>query len=214
MRWFCLASALNGPPVMLITLEMSFVMASTMLQVMRCKQGRSMSFQLICKTNLFFLFACLASAAYGAEPGKAYIYDAKEPGDNRALVVDIVTRNVEIQDQRSADMNASIGDLGGGFDDCGNEAFFCLTGLLEIIIPKSMPMKQWQYHGLSCQSTARPGSDTFRITCRSPRYRGSPSFTYSLSRGVLSIDSSPAGGARGGFELRGQLGLFSPGNNP
>lgn len=92
--------------------------------------------------------------------------------------------------------------------------YFCLTGMLEIVIPKSMPKKQWRYHDVSCQATALPGGDAFRIACSSPKYRGHPSFSYSLSRGVLSIDSSPLGGERGGFTLRGQLGLFAPGKHP
>jgi len=173
-----------------------------------------MSLRALWMAAILFLVACAAPAAHDAEQGRVYVYDAKEQGDNRALVIDIATGNVEVRDKRSAHMDVPHGDLGGGFDDCSNEAFFCLTGLLEIVIPKSMPVKQWQYHGLTCQGAAQAGDDAFRITCTSSRYRGRPTFTYSVSRGVLSIDSSPVGGERGGFELRGQRGLFSPGNNP
>lgn len=158
--------------------------------------------------------AGVAPVAHSAEPSAVYIYDAKGVDDNRALVIDAVSRNVEIQDKRSARVDAPRGDVGGSYDDCGDAGFFCLTGLLEIVVPKSMPMKHWQYRDMACQSVAQPGSDAFRITCRSPRFRGTPTYTYSLSRGILSIDSSPIGGARGGFALRGQHGLFSPGARP
>jgi len=160
------------------------------------------------------LAACLVPAAHGAENGKGYIYDATGAGDNRALVIDLVTSYVEVQTKTDVRIGAMFTDLGGTYEGCGNEAFFCLTGALEIVIPKSMPMKKWQYHGLSCKSVGEPKGDAFRITCRSPNYRGRPTFTYSLSRGVLSIDSSPVVGSRGEFKLRGQRGLFSPGNNP
>ncbi|BDU21004.1 hypothetical protein [Dyella sp. GSA-30] len=163
---------------------------------------------------MVLLAAHLLPVAYGSEPAKGYIYDAADAGDNRALVIDVVTRNVEIQSKAKAHIDAPLGDLGGGYDDCGNEKFFCLTGLLEIVIPKAMPMKQWGYHGLFCKGVAQPRGDIYRIACRSSKYRGHPTYTYSRSRGVLSIDSSPIGGARGGFQLRGEYGLFSPGSNP
>jgi len=159
------------------------------------------------------LIASLAFAAHSAEPGKVYVYDAKDADDNRALVIDVATRNVEVQDKRSAHMATPAGDLGGGYDDCSNAAFHCLTGLLEIVIPKAMSMPRWEYHGMSCEAVAQPGGDVFRIVCKSPKYRGRPTYTYSLSRGVLSIDSSPIGGARGNFALRGRYGLFSAGNS-
>lgn len=160
------------------------------------------------------LVACLVSAVHGTENGKGYIYDAKEAGDNRALVINVVNSNVDIQDKSEVRADVMLSEFGGSYEDCGNEIFFCLTGALEIVIPKSMPMKQWEYHGLSCKSVGKPEGDVTRITCRSRNYRGRPTYTYSLSRGVLSIDSSPVGGARGGFELRGQYGLFSLGSNP
>lgn len=161
-----------------------------------------------------FWVICLIPAAYGAENGNGYVYDAAAGGHNGALVINRANRYVEVQDKSDVRIGAMLTDLGGFYEDCGNEAFFCLTGALEIIIPKSMPMKQWQYHGLSCTSVGELGGDAFRITCRSPSYRGRPAFTYSLSRGILAIDSSPVGGGRERYELRGQRGLFSPGSNP
>lgn len=173
-----------------------------------------MSPQTMFKIITCLLLTALTPTAHGAEQGKTYIYDAKEAGDNRALVIDAVAHNAKIQDKRSVHDEASSGDLGGNYDDCSDETYFCLTGMLEIIIPRSMPKQHWQHHDVSCRATALPGSDAFRITCRSPKYRGHPSLSYSLSRGVLSIDSSPIGGERGGFVLRGQLGLLAPGKHP
>jgi hypothetical protein len=76
-------------------------------------------------------------------------------------------------------------------------------------------MKKWQYLGLSCKGVGEPGGDVIHVTCSSSRmYHTGTTFTYSRSRGVLSFGNSRIGGTRGGFVLRGQLGLFSPGRNP
>ena len=161
------------------------------------------------------LAACLAPAAHGAENGKGYIYDAMNAGDNRAVVVNRVTGYVGIQDKRDVSVDTMVGDFGGSYEDCGNDIFFCLAGPLDIIIPKSMSMKQWKYKGLSCKKIGKPEGDAIRVTCSSSRlYHTGTSFTYSRSRGVLSFGNSRIGGTRGGFVLRGQRGLFSPGNNP
>jgi hypothetical protein len=154
----------------------------------------------------------LMPAARSAEQAKGFIYAATDKSSTVAIVVDVGRRGVEIQDKRSA--RISIDDeFVGNYEECGNEAFYCAGGLLEIVIPKNMPMKQWEYHGLSCQSVAQSGGDLYRITCRSPKYRGRPTFTYSLSRGVVSIESCPIGGSNE-YELRGERGLFFPGSNP
>lgn len=169
-----------------------------------------------CTTNaaaLIFLFAPVASSA---EKCGVYVYDATNAGDNRAIVVDRITRHVGIQDKRNVRPGASDGDFGSSYEDCGNDTFYCLSGPLDIVIPKSMTMKQWNYVGLSCKKK-RPHNGVFSITCTSSRiYRTGTSFTYSPSRGVLSFDNSPVGGVvhGHGFALRGQHGLFSTGNNP
>ncbi len=160
------------------------------------------------------LAICLVPAAHGAENAKGYIYDAIGEGSNAALVIDRASRYVEVQNKDDVHMGAMLTDLGGDYEDCGNKAFFCLAGALVVVIPKSMPMKQWQYHGLFCKSISEPRSDAFRITCRSRNYLGRPTYTYSLLRGVLSIESSPVTGGRERYVLRGERGLFSPGNNP
>jgi hypothetical protein len=168
-----------------------------------------------CAASVIFLTALPALASHRIENGKGYIYDAITAGDNRAVVVNRLTRDVSIQDKREASIDAMPGEFSGSYRDCGNETFFCLAGPLDIVIPKSMPMKQWQYHGLSCKKVGETEGDVIRVTCSSSRhYHTGTSFTYSLSRGVLAFGNSPVGGTRGGFRLRGQRGLFSPGCNP
>lgn len=153
------------------------------------------------------------SLALGAGQDRGYIYDGTGRANNLAVVIDVAKPWVEIYHKAEARIGSRGGDFGGEYEDCGNEAFYCMTEGLEIVIPKSMPMNQWRYHGLDCQSVALSGGDIYRITCQSSEYRGRPTFTYSLSRGVLSIDSSPVAG-KYRYELRGERGLFSPGNNP
>lgn len=164
---------------------------------------------------IIYMAAFLVPAAHGADSCRGYIYDAISEGDNRAVVVNRITRYVGIQDKRNARVDASVGEFGGFYEDCSSEIFYCLAGPLDIVVPKSMSIKQWQYHGLSCKIIGRPEGDVFRITCSSSRlYRTGTSFTYSLSRGILSFGNSRVGGTRGGFVLRGQRGLFSLGSNP
>lgn len=164
-------------------------------------------------TVIVTLVSSLIPAVRGAQQDRGYIYDGTGRANNLSIVIDVVKPWVEIYHKADARIGSMGGDFGGEYEDCGNETFYCMTEGLEIVIPKAMPMKRWKYHGLTCQSAALPGKGVYRITCRSPKYRGQPTYTYSLSRGVLSIDSSPiAGGYR--YELRGELGLFSPGNNP
>ncbi|SHM47946.1 hypothetical protein SAMN05428972_3745 [Rhodanobacter sp. OK091] len=174
-----------------------------------------MRLNVFCVAAVISLVAFPVPNAHGTEKCNGYIYDAINAGDNRAVVVNRVTRDVGIQDKRDARVDAMPGDFSASYEDCGNEVFFCLAGPLDIVIPKSMPMKQWQYRGLSCKRIGEPEGDAIRVTCSSSRlYHTGTSFTYSRSRGVLSFGNSRVGGARGGFALRGQRGLFSPGCNP
>lgn len=155
----------------------------------------------------------LLLVAHSAEQVRGYIYDGTGRANSLSIVIDVTTHNVEIQGTARARIDTSRSEMTSAYEDCGNDAFYCLTGLLEIVIPKAMPMKQWKYHGLSCRSVAQPGGDAYRITCRSPKYHGRPTYTYSLSRGVVSIESSSIAGSYG-YKLRGENGLFSSGNNP
>lgn len=155
----------------------------------------------------------LLPVVHSAEQIRGYVYDGTGRVSNLSIVIDITTHDVEIQSKTRARINTSRSEMTSAYENCGNDTFYCLTGLLEIVIPKVMPMKQWKYHGLSCQSVAQPTGDTYRITCRSPKYRGRPTYTYSLSRGVVSIESSPIAGSYE-YTLRGENGLFSSGNNP
>ncbi|MDW2981392.1 MAG: hypothetical protein WBG81_11675 [Rhodanobacter sp.] len=150
----------------------------------------------------------LLPVVHSAEQVRGYIYDGTGKASSLSIVIDVITHDVEIQGTARARINTSRSEMTSAYEDCGNDAFYCLTGLLEIVIPKAMPMKQWKYHGLSCRSVAQPGGDAYRITCRSPKYRGRPTYTYSLSRGVVSIESSPIGGTYE-YKLRGKNGLFS-----
>ena len=150
----------------------------------------------------------LVTVAHSSEQARGYIYDGVGKARHISIVIDVTTHDVEIQDKADARVGPSPTGLSQNYDDCGNDRFYCLTGMLEIVIPKAMPIKQWKYHGLACQSNAQPGGDAYRVKCRSPKYRGRPTYTYSLSRGVVSIESSPiAGDYR--YELRGEDGLFS-----
>ena len=161
----------------------------------------------------FVLIFRLVPVAHSAAQVAGYIYDGTGRSKNLSIVINVITHDVAIQGTADARINNPDDVISNNYEDCGNEDFYCLTGMLEIVIPKAMPMKQWQYHDVSCQSVAQPGGDAYRITCRSPKYRGRPTYTYSLARGVLSIDSSPVAGDYK-YEVRGKYGLFSSGIHP
>lgn len=155
----------------------------------------------------------LVTVARSSEQARGYIYDGVGDAKHTSIVIDVTTHDVEIQHKADARIGPSPTGLSHNYDDCGNDKFYCLTGMLEIVIPKAMPVRKWKYHGLSCKSVAQSGGDRFRVTCRSPKYRGRPTCTYSLSRGVVSINSSPVAGDYT-YELRGQFGLFSSRSDP
>lgn len=174
-----------------------------------------MRLRAFCVEVAICLTAFSGLAGSHTENDKGYIYDAITVGDNRAVVINRVTHDVSIQDKRNASVNAVPGEFSGAYEDCGNEAFFCLAGPLDIVVSKSMSIKQWHYNGLSCRRIGAPEGDAIRVTCSSSRHpRTETSFTYSPSRGVLLFGNSPIGGTRGGFRLRGQRGLFSPSCSP
>lgn len=155
---------------------------------------------------------CFVVVAQRTPSIEGYVYDSTEPGSNLAIVIDVTRRYVEVQDKSDVHIGSMLTDLGGTYTDCGSEAFLCLTGALEIVVPKSLGTEKWRYNGLSCSSVIEPRSDAFRITCQSPDYPGKHAFTYSPTRGVLSIDSSPVGGSNRSYKLRGRYGLLSTGS--
>lgn len=162
-------------------------------------------------TSIVAMVACLFPTAHGAEQVNGFIYAATDKASNMAIVIDAGRGWVDMQDKASARIGSPDGSLGGFYEECGNEAFYCVTGALEMVIPKAMPMREWKFHGLSCQSTPDPREDVFRIACRSPKHHGQPTYTYSLTRGVVSIESAPVWSS-GRFQLRGERGLFASGN--
>ncbi|WP_157798647.1 hypothetical protein [Dyella ginsengisoli] len=161
----------------------------------------------------FVLVFRLVPAADSAEQVAGYIYDGTGRSKSTSIVINVTTHDVAIQGKPDARINNPADVITNNYKDCSNKDFYCLTGMLEIVIPKAMPMKQWKYHDVSCQTVAQSRGDAYLITCRSPKYRGRPTYTYSLTRGVLSIESAPVAGDYR-YELRGKYGLFSPGVQP
>lgn len=150
----------------------------------------------------------MASATPSGKQISGYIYDGVGRADKLSIVIDASKYSARIEGTARASIATSDSEVVRDYDDCGNDAFYCATGMIEIVIPKAMPMEHWTYHGLSCRSVSQPVGDTYRISCRSPQYRGQPTYTYSISHGVVSIESSPIGGDHR-YELRGKRGLFS-----
>jgi|GEM_PF-1619566 len=163
------------------------------------------------------LVVLFAPHVRGTEKCTGYIYDATNAGDNRSIVVNRITHYVGLQDKRDAHIDDSFSISGSSCEDCGNDAFYGLSGPLDIVIPKPSAMKKWDYVGLSCKRAKELQGDAFLVTCTSSRlYHTGTRFIYSPSRGALSFGNSPVGGVvhGNGFTLRGQSGLFASGRNP
>lgn len=158
-----------------------------------------------------FFSSCI-TVAHGDEKTRTYIYDGVGEAKKTSIVVDFVNKNAELRDKGDA-LVPSLSGITHDFDDCSDSRYYCLSGMLEIVVPKNMPIEEWEFHGLSCRSVAQAVANTYRINCQSHKYRGHPTYTYSLYHGIVSIESSPVAGDYR-YELRGQDGLFSSENRP
>jgi hypothetical protein len=149
-----------------------------------------------------------ADAYISCTKDQRYVYDSSENNDNRAIVFDRATHLADVQDKSTTDAIHAT-EFGGVYEDCGNKHFFCLSGPLEIAIPKNISLANWQYHGLTCKSVATQKTGIYQVTCREAVRGNVFVVTYSVRRGILSFQHSPLGGDSL-FTLRGASGLFSP----
>jgi hypothetical protein len=155
------------------------------------------------------MFSLPASSCAGEIHG--YIYDGATKGDQRAIVINIATTWVGVQNRSDASIDAFSNGFGGEFRDCGNKLYFCIVGPLNFAIPKKLThfKQKYEFNGMSCESVATKISDVYRITCMAGG-RVASVMNFSMIRGVLSFRDTPIGG-RDLFKLRGSIGLFSNG---
>lgn len=158
-------------------------------------------------------FLVLAFAARAAHGDSTYIYDAKGKTDKRSIVIHRETGHVDIVDKEDATLEAPIG-LTDRYRNCGNAEFFCIEDAIDVVVPKVMPRDSWSYRDWSCRKTGEIDGDIIYAACEHVRLGIKTAITYSFSRGVLSFTGSRAGDAMSTYQLRGEFGMFSRGNNP
>lgn len=154
------------------------------------------------------LIGCLTSSVKAGGRSQGYIYDAVAIGDHRAIVINNITARVSIQSKSTASVDQTSSTFGGEFENCGNQIYHCITGPVDIIIPKKMTLADWQYHGVFCKSRAEQHINIYLVTCKSGVSGVETIVTFSVLRGVLSFKNTPLGG-RSLFKLRGYFGIFS-----
>lgn len=155
--------------------------------------------------SLLILFVSVATT-HAHAPSKAYIYDSVN--DSRTIVLNLTNSMLTFQDKSSVRID-EITEFGGSLQACGDEEYFCLTGSIDIVIPKVLSSMTWTYHDVSCVAKLiSKDSRVYKIVCYGPGRDIGTEVEYSYSRGVVSVmDGTPSDQTR--FELRGEYGLFS-----
>ncbi len=152
--------------------------------------------------------SCVNSYAVTSCVDQGYIYDAVGSDDKRAIVVDLSDKYISMQDKRQINIKSRSSEFAGKYTDCGNRSFFCISGPLEIVIPRDVSTMSWDYNHMSCSSHKTHRVGVFLATCVFGPRKRIITITYSALHGVLSFRNSPLGGDYI-FELRGPDGLFS-----
>lgn len=139
---------------------------------------------------------------------KAYIYDSVD--DPRAIVFNLNGGSFTFQDKNFVHID-EITEFGGSLQVCGDPEYFCLSGSIDLVIPKVLSSMNWTYHGVTCSSNLLSRySGVYKISCLGPGRDSGTEVEYSSFHGVISIsDGAPGDQTR--FELRGECGFFASG---
>lgn len=103
------------------------------------------------------LIACGMTARAQA-PSRAYIYDSAD--DSRAIVLNLTNGMLTFQDKKFVRVD-EITEFRGSIQICDDGKYFCLTGAIDLVIPKVLSSTKWNYHGVTCSASLRKRSSTF-----------------------------------------------------
>jgi hypothetical protein len=149
-------------------------------------------------------FALLLVLAVPTGPSTGgFIYD--QQGSDRADVFNLRTLWFSVQGKRWASTKKSS-EFAAAFRWCSNETVYCISGPLNVVVPKVMAEGSWEQSGIRC-SIRRVSVRHFTGHCASPGVE--TSYVFETGRGIISYRVSP--GSRE-FQLRGKRGLFSGDN--
>lgn len=162
------------------------------------------------KSFVILMAASSASLARTSDKGNGYVYDSAVAGDQRAVVFSDADSEVSIQNKVTASTIAMSHGFGGVFRYCSNGIYYCLSGPINVSIPKdlSTSSSEWTYNNFSCKSRSGRRRGVYVVICKNAGDEVESTVEFSHLRGILSFRNTPIGGGVL-FKLRGRHGIFS-----
>lgn len=153
------------------------------------------------------LFGCTSGSEPKCVDSNVYIYDSSM--DGRSEVFNLKMLTMSTQSRGDANVNRSDSEFAGPIVICTTKAFLCLSGSLDISIPRGSTPTSWSFNGLNCKLyDDRKLSDPAIIECSKGRNSPSIKVQYSTSGGILSYRRQNVGD-EAVFKARGECGLFA-----
>jgi hypothetical protein len=153
------------------------------------------------------LVGCAGANETECAVGDGYIYDSST--DNRAEVFNLKSMTMSTQSKGDADINRSDSEFAGPVVICSNKEYFCISGTLNVSVPRVLGPARWSLNGLSCRmSRDTRSTDLATIECSEDRKPPSIKAEYSGTRGLLSYRRQNVGDDAV-FRTRGRCGLFA-----
>lgn len=153
------------------------------------------------------LIGCSSASEPQCLVGNGYIYESSI--DGRAEVFNLKSMTMSTQSKGDANINRSDSEFAGPIVICSTKAYLCVSGSLDISIPRGSTPTSWSFNGLNCKmSTDEKFSDRAIIECSEGQKPSSIKAHYSISSGILSYRRQNVGD-EAVFRARGGCGLFA-----
>lgn len=132
--------------------------------------------------------------------------------DNTALRFDLRDNYLSTHDKRSPKIFEEQTEFGGYFTNCTNNEYYCISGPIDLLLPKNIRLLHWGNESAHCNAKrVHPSRTTVYVVKCSSHYGNqvrTTRFHYSTYRGVTSFRFlSPSKGSI--YSLRGACGLFA-----
>lgn len=156
------------------------------------------------------LFPLVSADAWTNQKECKIIYDSQS--DNTALRFDLRNDYLSTHDKRSPEIFKEQTEFGGYFTNCTNNKFYCISGPIDLLLPRRVQLLHWSNKTTLCNAKRIHLLYTtlYAVVCSSSygnRIRITR-FDYSPSRGVTSFRIlSPSNGVM--YSLLGERGLFA-----
>ncbi len=134
---------------------------------------------------------------------RGYIYD--QVGTGAAVVFNLERRNLSVQSKQAADVER-ISEFGGSFTNCSSDEIHCLSGIVDLIIPKNGSSGSWRSATADCR-VERSVSQLIG-ECRGLQGNRITTFAYSAANGITTYSNFGPGYSTT-YRIRGFCGLFA-----